>query len=176
MKLYYVFSKNKKIGSKLIRWFSNLLLKELDNTPSHVAIIIVFEKLTIVYESAVFSGVRMVPLESWLRFNEICYLFEEQKIKKNIRKNLVSSWNKKYDYLGVLYFIVCFLNKKLFDKPFPKKNKWSSVNKYFCTEIVAKLTSYKKHEMTTPAKMCWDLLKENNFLSLSSNKFNDVKK
>ena len=159
MKLYYAFSKNNKIGSKLIRWFSGLLLKKLDNIPSHVALIVESDNLVMVYESAVFAGVRVVPLESWLSFNEICYVFPEKKVQKNVASIIASSWSKGYDYLGVLYFVVAFLNKKLFNKPFPDRNRWSSENRYFCTEIVAKLTGYKNHEMATPAKMCYDLLK-----------------
>jgi len=158
MKLYYAFSKNNKIGSKLIRWFSGLLLKKLDNIPSHAALIVECENLLMVYESAVFVGVRVVPLESWLNFNEICYVFPEEKVEKNVAEIIASSWNKGYDYLGVLYFIVAFVNKKMLNIPFPDRNKWSSENRYFCTEIVAKLTGYDKHEMATPAKMCYDLL------------------
>jgi hypothetical protein len=159
MKLYYTFSKNNKIGSKLIRWFSGLLLKELDNIPSHVALVVECENLVMVFESAVFVGVRVVPLESWLSFNEICYVFPEENVQNDVSEIIAQSWNKGYDYLGVLYFIAAFINKKLFNKPFPKSNKWSSENRYFCTEIAAKLTGYDKHEMATPAKMCYDLLK-----------------
>ena len=40
MKTHYLFSRNKKIGSRIISWGSSYFTKGLEKTPSHVAILL----------------------------------------------------------------------------------------------------------------------------------------
>lgn len=163
MKLYYIFSKNDKIGSKIISYFSGLLVKDLYKVPSHVGLLIEFSdsKQKFVIESVVSSGVRLVPYKSWLKINEECYVIQTQNLQTSeVFSTLVEVWNKKYDWFGLIYFSLNFLAHVLFKTPFSKTNKWSSSKRFFCTELVGKLEGYNKHSMTTPAKMCLDFLNE----------------
>lgn len=74
MKIYYLFSRNKKIGSRLISWASSLLVKDLDKVPSHAALLIDCENgIQLVVESVLDSGVRIVPYITWQKINEECY-------------------------------------------------------------------------------------------------------
>jgi hypothetical protein len=163
MKIYFVFSRNKKIGSRLISWASGKLLPEMQKVPSHVAVLIEFDESAepFVIESIVGHGVRIIPLSCWLNINELCYKIpcKTQFSVSDISFVLVDIWDKKYDKMGILFFSYCFLMHFIFKTPFPEKNKWQSDDRYFCTEAAAKLTGYKKHGMVTPAKMCHDLMK-----------------
>lgn len=167
MKLYYIFSRNKKIGSKIISFFSGLLIKDLEKTPSHVALLIEFNGLneTFIIESVMHGGVRILPYSSWKKINEECYKITCITPFKDINEvfNILSIiWNKKYDWKGLLFFALCFLKHFLFKTPFPKENLWNSEDSYFCTEAVGKLSGYNNYSMTTPAKMCSDFLKMEN--------------
>lgn len=161
MKLFYLFSKNKKIGSRLISWASGLLVKDLEKVPSHVALLISCDNLELVVESVLENGVRVIPYSVWKTINEECYKIEHDLNSDIDVASVISNvWGKKYDWLGVIFFALCFIGHLLFKIPFPKKNYWHSRNKYFCTEVVAKLNEYDKYSMTTPAKMCSDFLKD----------------
>lgn len=162
MKVYHLFSRNQKYGSKLISWASGLLIKDLQKVPSHVAILIEIEnvKESLVLESVLESGVRIVPYSCWLKHNEECYRIQHTKSKNldQIFEQFNEIWNKGYDWMGILYFGCCFIRNFLFKTPFPKTNKWQSKDRFFCTEAAAKLDGYDNYSMTTPAKMCSDLL------------------
>lgn len=163
IKIYYVFSRNNKIGSKIISYFSGLLVKDLNKVPSHVGLLIEFEnsKEKFVVESVIFSGVRLVPYGSWLKINEECYVIQTDELQASkVFSALTEVWNKKYDWFGLIYFSLNFLTHLLFKVPFSKNNKWSSSKRFMCTELVGKLEGYNKHGMTTPAKMCLDFLNE----------------
>ena len=67
MKIYYIYSRNKLIGSRLISWASGLLIKDLEKIPSHVGILVEGKRFSLVVESVVGSGVRIIPYESWLK-------------------------------------------------------------------------------------------------------------
>ena len=130
MKTYYLFSKNKKMGSKLISWASSLLLKDMKVVPSHVAVLVQLDNVTeqFVLESVLSSGVRIVPYKTWLQINEECYKIEF-KSKVNMFSVLDSIWNKKYDWPGIGFFAWCFFKYFLYKDRFNKKNKWHSKNK-----------------------------------------------
>jgi len=66
MKVDYLFSRNKKIGSKIISWASGLLIKDLEKVPSHVAILL---DEHLVMESTLTTGVRAVPYSYWKKIN-----------------------------------------------------------------------------------------------------------
>ena len=63
--LHYLFSKNEKIGSKIIRWATKHLVEAKD-VPSHVALL-VNERW--VFESTLFTGIRVIPYKKWLEIN-----------------------------------------------------------------------------------------------------------
>ncbi len=162
MKLYYLFSRNQKIGSKLIAWASGLLVKDLRKVPSHMAILIEQEGYeSLVFESTLDSNVRILTYTSWLKINEECYKIEcpKQRSNSEIFTQVNALWGKKYDWLGIVFFALCFLGHILFKFPFPEENAWQSDDKYFCNELGGEIAGYGKYSMVTPAKMCSDFLK-----------------
>ena len=163
MKLYYLFSRNQKYGSKLISWASGLLVKDLEKIPSHVAILLQFDgiKEAFVAESVLEAGVRLMPLSVWLSKNELCYKISCNQIKSvdEVFAILNTIWGKKYDWLGISFFALCFIRHLLFKSTFPKINSWQREERFFCSEAAGKLSGYDKTGMATPAKMCSDFLK-----------------
>lgn len=157
MKIHYLFSKNSKLGSRLISWASGLLLPEMQNVPSHVAVLIDDH---FVVESTFATGIRCIPFSEWLKLNQICYIIKEPKEKSmdEIHAVFSSVWGKSYDWPGILFFALCFIRHFLFKTKFPYDNKWQDNNRYFCTEFAGVVSGYHKHSMTTPAKMAYDML------------------
>jgi hypothetical protein len=62
---------------------------------------------------------------------------------------------KKYDYLGVIYLGLCIIPTFL-GLNLPKKNKLESPNRYFCCEVLGKLTG-KYYGMSSPIQILEDL-------------------
>ncbi len=63
MKVDYLFSRNpKSTVSKLIAWAAKYEKLKLDKYPSHIAVLL---DETIVVESTLLTGVRMIPYSSW---------------------------------------------------------------------------------------------------------------
>jgi hypothetical protein len=158
MTIHYLFSKNKKCGSKLISWGSALFPAHTTNLkneiPSHVAILVdgVF-----VIESTLTTGVRVVPYSKWKQINKELYKIERNTKGECIKCLLFEVWGKKYDWFGIVYFAYCMFKHLAFTSHLPNKNKWERENYFFCTEFAARLGGYN-YSMTTPAKMCNDLL------------------
>lgn len=164
MSYHYLFSKNNKIGSKVISWVSSLFKQDITNLdpnkiPSHVAVLI---DECLVIESTLDTGVRIIPYNKWKELNEELYKIEciqsKNKLSEVKKQLLFEMWGKKYDWKGILYFAKCMLMYYFFKKPLPNHNKWERENYYFCTEFAARLTNYN-YSMTTPAKMCNDFIK-----------------
>ena len=159
MKIEYLFSRNEKIGSKLIRWASSkeeLGLRKED-IPSHVAVLM-NDKFVI--ESTMFTGVRMIPYEKWKQKNiEIFKIPCEQgdKPSGDVFHVLAKVWGKPYDWNGIAYFAVAFLNMILRGVELPKTNPWQKRKKFFCTELAGRISGVS-YEMTSPAMMCAKIL------------------
>lgn len=161
-KLYYLFSRNQKIGSRIISWASGLLVKDLEKVPSHMAILIEQENTEpLIFESTLDANVRILPYKNWLLINEECYKIQCPKVRtqEEIFAKVYSLWGKKYDWGGIAFFALAFIKHMLFKAPFPKENAWQSDNKYFCNELGGEIAGYGKYSMVTPAKMCSDFLK-----------------
>lgn len=159
MKVHYLFSRNKKIGSRLISWASGLLVKDLEKIPSHVAVLL---DEHFVMESTLKGGVKCVPYSYWKTQHEECYKIlckKTYETREDIKESFETVYGKGYDYLAILFFAWCFVKHLLFKIPFPQENGWQSDDKFICTEFAGRLSNYKKYSMTTPAKMCSDFLK-----------------
>jgi len=158
MKIQYVFSKNKKCGSKLIAWASSLFSSHTTNLkngiPSHVAILL---NEAIIIESTFSTGVRMLPYNKWKQINEELYKVDRINKGECVKCLLFEVWGKKYDWFGILYFTYHMITHLIFKSKLPNKNKWEREEYFFCTEFAARLEGYN-YSMTTPAKMCNDLL------------------
>ncbi len=161
MKVEYVFSRNEKIGSKAIAWGSALFpdhVSLLDNKiPSHVAVLL---DETFIIEAVFSGGVRIIPYSEWLKHNEMLHRIEEKSVVTIalVQELLFEMYGKKYDWFGILYFGWSMAKHYILGKQLPKTNKWEREDYFFCTEFAARLKGYN-YAMTTPAKMCNDLLK-----------------
>lgn len=138
------FSRNEKIGSKVIRWGTAEKGEHPDEVPSHYFMIF-FRK--IVLESRLESGVRITYWGAFLKKNTIIKLFvpagEAEKREKRGRmfsRILENTYGKAYDFMAVLYYSYRILLKKWFGKKMPKKNKWNHEDKFFCDEIYSEVS------------------------------------
>ena len=157
MKVDYVFSRNKKWGSRLIAWAAKYEKVGLDKNPSHVGVLL---NDAWVVESTFSTGVRVLPYESWKKINEELYRIpcaQKYRSSNDVMSHTKHIWGKKYDWFGVLYFAISYLRLILFNKPLPKKNKWQRNSRYFCTEYPGRLVS-QDYSMTSPARMCAEWL------------------
>lgn len=157
MKVDFIFSRRNKIGSKLIAWASKYENLELENAPSHGAILL---NKRFVIESVMGSGVRLVPYFKWAEINEELYRIPSDDITKDfLDRELLTVWGKPYDWRGILYFACCYLALILFKKPLPEKNKWERPSHLFCIELIGRLSG-TYYSMTSPAQMCKRLLEK----------------
>lgn len=150
MKVDMLFSTNNAAGSKLISWASKFENLGLEVYPSHVAILL---NDSLVVESTLGSGVKIVPLIKWIYQNKLV-----AKIKLNDRRSseitdsLYSLYGKKYDWGGIMYFAWSFFRLIAFKSKLPKKNKLHASHKYFCSELAGSLLQ-ADYTMHTPAKI-----------------------
>lgn len=156
VKIHYLFSKNNKIGSKVISWATNHQYN-FKITPSHVAILI---NDRWVFESTLFTGVRVIPYKKWVTFNDevakiqSSQLYDYSEIK-TIYKQIQ---NKKYDWLGAAYLGIWLILNKFFKTKIPKINRWESKDLYFCCEGVAIILGLSYFAMRSPADVLVDVL------------------
>ena len=148
-KVKYVASKRSddKIGSRMIAWGTKQLEPDLKPC-SHLAIVV---RDTLVVESTLTSGVRIIPYSKWLEYNEEVYAFEkpyEGSLSAYLPSILDRLWGRSYDYCGVMYFAWRIALNKLFRIKVPKENKWESSYKRFCVEVFG-----EKLSMTSPIQM-----------------------
>jgi hypothetical protein len=147
-----IFSNNKKIGSKVISFFTNhFISSSLEETPSHVALLI---NERWVHESTLESGVRVMSYDRWLEINKEVYSiyytgYCDYEILKEHYRN---TKDKKYDWLGLCYLGFFIGLNKLFRMTIPKKNLLQSSDKYFCSEVLEKITNVDL-SMKSPAQI-----------------------
>ena len=156
-KVHYLFSRNKKIGSRLISFGTSFVHPEVDVVPSHVAVLV---NDRWVFESTLESGVRRIEYKKWLEINEEVAKVEcKQKWElKGIIDFYRSLSGKKYDYIGVTYFSWRVLLYILFKIEIPKENKFNHDSRYFCSEVVGKMTGVD-YEMTAPVTIMLEVQK-----------------
>lgn len=159
VKLDYIFSRNRKIGSRTISWGTGFLHPELEIVPSHVAVLI---NDTWVVESTLENGVRIVPYKSWKRINEEVERIPCWAVKRELDEVLgivEELWGLSYDWAGVSYFSWRIILYILFKKEMPKENPFDHTDKFFCCEVVGRLTG-ENFEITSPATLMIKLQKE----------------
>lgn len=154
MGIAYLFSKNKLIGSTIIRagtcWVSNEGFS-FDQVPSHAAVLI---DETWVIESVMHGGVRIVPYKQWKEINqEIFKLVPKAAPKEHYKDLLFEMWGKKYDKKGILFFAWSILKYKLFNTPMPEINAWEQEDKFFCTEFASRSYDGTTGSMRSPAQL-----------------------
>ena len=159
VKLDYIFSRNRKIGSRAIAWGTMFLEPEVEKIPSHVAVLI---NDTWVVESTLENGVRIVPYKAWKRINEEVAripCWATQRTLDDVLGIVEELWGLDYDWAGVTYFGWRVLLFILFKKPMPEENPYDHTNKYFCCEVVGRLTG-QNFEITSPVSLMVKLQKE----------------
>jgi len=159
MRVEYLFSSNKKWGSKVIAWAASFEDTGLSENPSHVAVLLDGEW---VYESTFTSGVRIVPYEEWLKINDELYRIPcvvKSRDHVDVTAKAKSLWGRSYDWMGIAFFIWRYLGLIVLGRPLPRVNRWESKDKHFCTEFMAKLTG-ANYSMKSPAKVCAEFLKD----------------
>ena len=156
-KVAYVAStkrSKKYLGSKVINWGTRDLEPTLEPC-SHLCIIL---RQTLVIESTLSTGVRIIPYSHWIKENKILYAFEkpyEGNLSEYIPAIMHKMWGKPYDYMGILYFTWRVALKMICGAPLPKTNKWDSPTKRFCVEIFG-----NKLGMVSPIQMASRWLKD----------------
>ena len=151
VKVEYVFSRNKKIGSRIISYFTKSLGLGTSPVPSHVAVLIDNKWI---YEATISSGVRVISYKRWLTINEQTHRIDigDYRHHSQLKTIMRETKAKRYDYLGVIYLGIFILRKLLTRIEVPIKNKWHSPDKYFCSELVGKLLGIS-HEMSAPVEI-----------------------
>lgn len=151
VQIHYLFSNNEQIGSKLIQWGTSHQHK-LPQTPSHVALLI---NDRWVFESTLFTGIRVIPYKKWLEINQ--EVFKIKCIKKreytHIKKLYKEIKDKYYDWPGIVYLGFWLILNKIFKIKVPKINRFEQKCLYFCCEGVAELLELGDYGMKTPADM-----------------------
>ena len=155
-KVAYVASRKRDlknyVGSRIIAWGTKGLEPELEPC-SHLCIIL---KKTLVIESTMTDGVRIIPYSHWIKENEVVHAFDkpyEGRLSQYIPELMDKIWGKKYDCLGIVYFSWRVALWRFLRRPLPKVNKWDNPDKRFCVEIFG-----NKLSMTSPIQMVanWD--------------------
>jgi hypothetical protein len=150
VKVSYVFSKNTKIGSKLIVWATRFLAKDPNIVPSHCALLL---NNKYILESTLEKGVNVRVFSEWLEHNELVACLDDGIIEyEAIKAQFLGIKNKKYDYPAIVYFGITLLLCKFLGIPIPKRNILQSKNKYFCCEIIGKLND-QNYQMTSPVEV-----------------------
>jgi hypothetical protein len=159
MKIDYLFSRNKKWGSRLISWAASYEKLGLDKNPSHMAVLM---NDTWVLESTLNSGIRVVPYFKWKEINEELYKIPCAQMHRHsteILEKALIIWGKKYDWIGVMFFCWSYVKLIVKNEPLPTTNKWQNKDKYFCTEYVGHLLN-EDLSMKSPARICAEWLKD----------------
>jgi len=126
--------------------------------PSHTAILI---NDRWVVESTFFDGFKVMPYDKWQDKNtQIAKTpYANTKTMAEIKALFRPLKGKKYDWLGVTYLAWRYFLKVFFLLPVPAQNKWHDPKKFFCCEVVAKMTQLN-YEMTSPGQVMLSLLEK----------------
>lgn len=156
-----IWSRNNKIGSKLIRW-------GLKSESSHFAV--AFQENTrhgIVFHSY-FGGAQIKWLNSFLRENEIVYSLDVHgtlEMEEEAYVNIINEYDgRSYDYWAFLYFFWRGLLFRLFGIPLPKRNLFQRGQAFLCVGIFAVLpewvrggVAFEDYEMKSPDELYYAL-------------------
>ena len=154
--LFTVSKKKKAWGSKLISWSTGKLHPEIDGC-SHVAI----RMGDLVLESTLSRGVDIVPYSIWIKNHRVVHAFEcsvDRNITSMINTGLKYTYDKGYDYMGILFFAWRMLGFLLFKKSLPVVNRWHSDNKFFCVEVIGKVIG-EDYQMMSPIQLVYKFKK-----------------
>lgn len=153
IKIEYLFTESrdpKKVGSRLIKWGTGKLHPEIQSC-SHVALKIG----NLVLESTLSNGVDLVPYKYWIKQHKVVHAFlcpASRHPEDIIDKAINVTYNKSYDWFGIMFFSWRMLGFILLNRPLPQINRWHSVSKFFCVEVISAITGENYH-MTSPVQL-----------------------
>lgn len=133
-----LFSRNDKIGSRLISWGTKHEGEKIKETPSHLSLLF-FSSLML--ESVLGEGVRLNYLRTFHKKNQILAAFQWKKGSVSedyipFKKVARLYHGQKYDWMGILWYSFAVLRHKIFKTGISKKNRWEKADKKFCTECL----------------------------------------
>lgn len=143
-----LFSFNHKIGAYLIAYGTAHLAPNTKEKVSHTAVLINGRWV----HEATGEGVTVKSYELWsTEHTEVARVKLQDQEYQIIADHCREILGKKYDYAGVFYLgivtVPTFVGAKL-----PSKNLWQSNNKYFCCELLGKLTGHD-YSMSAPVQI-----------------------
>jgi hypothetical protein len=96
--------------------------------------------------------------KEWLKINnEVAKIrCTQTRYYEDIKAMFKSLKGRKYDWGGVIYLGLWLGINKVSGHPIPTNNAWHSDSKYFCCEIMAKMTQVD-YQMTTPVAVMMEL-------------------
>jgi len=151
-----LFSRNNKIGSKLIAKGTKHLESAIPET-SHVSVLI--NKRWI--HEATGAGVKVISYDLWKTIHtEVNRIQLSNREYQEIADQFRLIKDKNYDYPGIFFLGICII-PTFIGIPLPKKNLWESTNRYFCCEVLGYLTN-KYYGMSAPCQILAKLLKDSN--------------
>lgn len=152
-----IFSKNRKCGSRFISWLTSHFSNK-PKIPSHVALLI---EDRWVFESTIQKGVVINSWHKWSENNELVDLIPLGEYYYDEIKTLFRDVEGRgYDYLGALYLgLFIGLNKLFKCIPIPSHNCLQSNKRYFCSEVIGKLTG-NDFSMSAPIQILNKLQKD----------------
>lgn len=140
VEVWVIFSRNKKIGSKLISWGTKHLSSTPPPIPSHAAFLI---EERWVFESTIEKGISVSTWSKWSEKNELLDMIYLGEYDYDVIKALYRDLDGlKYDYLGVIYLGIKVLLNKLLKLPIGWRNLLESDKRYFCSEVIESLIGY----------------------------------
>ena len=135
-----LFTTNKKIGSRFIRWGT-------DGDCSHLALCFEDDEKGngIVFHSTGARGTHPVWLKNFLAENTIVKALGfspdiSTDIEDRIFKKIVTDHaGEGYDFKALLFWFVMGSRKKMFGTPLPEKNEWAKAGYNLCTAMIGLL-------------------------------------
>jgi len=134
--IQFIYSNNKKIGSRIISFACRDHGQLASETPSHFSILI-YE--WIIIESTMARGVAPKLFSTFMDTNKIIAIFEPKTDSKGVvalAKRVADNIRKaRYDFLAALYVGWRSLLRYYCDKKIPATNKFDNAKEFFCNEI-----------------------------------------
>lgn len=159
----FVYTKNKRIGSKIIRFFTRMNGQSTSEIPSHFSIM-VYDWLII--ESTLSSGVKVGFASEFLPKHEVVACFRPMNNQREYflkaKKMTGKIYSGKYDFMGAIYLGLMQMLNTLFGMKMPKNNKFESGNRYFCNELYS-FISNKNVSMEHPNSLMLEMKRNERF-------------
>jgi hypothetical protein len=163
----FLYTNNKRCGSKLISWATRDHGQLVSETPSHFSILL-YDWLVI--ESTIAYGLAPKLFAKFKEHNTIIAQFAPKTDKKRaveIAKNMANrNHSAKYDYAGALYLGWHAMMRFNFKRPLPKTNRFDSAKDFFCNEIYKDLYGGDV-SMKHPNWLMKDMMKDERLLRLA---------